>query len=379
MRVLIPSIVDPTFPGGAGTYLKGLIAALERQPVPAEQPVPSQIEWIVPFSRLARFNRIRQSGSLLRSLGSKLPSKALFQYSRAYRRAVREAISRHRPDVVAIFGADLLWLLDEIPEGTPTLLVALNREHALFRRQVDALRLPRFLRGLLAGDCKKLEDFEVSGIRRVHHVIFVSEHDADQMQEDAGPLHSLVVPPLFSSPLPDRTLRPANGPPTIGLMANLWWWRNQVGLRWLLNEVLPRVSADFRLHLYGLGTESLQHADPRLVGHGFIEDPEEVWRDCDFMICPGVRATGVNVKLAEAIYNSVPVLATSFGASGLSVEAAEGIVLADDTEDWIEFLNGPDCRSLGTQRISRAIGDRFAVDTHASAVQRFFASVAGGR
>ncbi len=374
MKILFPTIVDPSFPGGAGTYLRGLIAALQAQPLAAT------VDWVTPYSPIARFNRLRQSLSLLRSVGSPLPSKAHFQKTGSYLAAVRDRISTTRPDLLALFGADLLWLLDEVPSDVPTVLVALNREHELFRRQVEAMKVPAPLRHWLSRDCEKLHAFEIEGIRRVHHTIFVSDHDATSLQKETGPLHHLAVPPLFAEPRHDRPARRRpDGPPTIGLIGNFGWWRNQVGLRWFIDQVLPLVDADLVFNLYGIGSRELARADSRLIGHGFIENAEEVWQNCDLMICPGVDASGVNVKLAEAVYHSIPVLATSYAGDRLGLSGSEAVVLSDEAQDWAGFLNSEPCREMGTKRIDPEVGDRYSVERHQHSIQQFFSDVAEGR
>ena len=58
------------------------------------------------------------------------------------------------------------------------------------------------------------------------------------------------------------------------------------------------------------------------------------------MIAPIVDGAGVKVKVAEALYNRVPIAATSFAVRGLPLHTRSAIRICDSPQDWIAFLNG---------------------------------------
>lgn len=367
LNVLVPSIVDPVLHrGGAGTVTRNLTTLFERDPLGA------RIEYVCPPSAGRKFHRGRQVASLARSLVSPLPSKALLTHSRRFKHDVGQMLIGGRFDLVLLNGSDLLWLLEVIPTDIPRILIAHNIEQQLFLSQIDTCYPnPGFRRNALMRDWRSLRDYETAGIREAGDVIFLSEQDSLAMCDSNPRLRSIVVPPVFDYGVTDRHRAARGDGIDIGLVGNFSWWPNVEGLRWFLEKVFPHTSADLRLHLFGERSLTATPSHPRIVNHGFVETMADIWSACDFMICPASVGGGVNVKLAEAIYNRVPVLTTSFGAKGLSLPSDPGIKVIDGASSWIDFLTSDEARRLGSATVSETVRSRFAMETHAGRLQSF--------
>lgn len=367
----MPSIVDPASElNGASTVTRGLIEMLASPPLGARADVVA-VRSVPPKRR-----GLRQASSLLRSAFSDLPSKAAFVHSRRFRQAVESKLKETEFHLILLNGGDLLGLLPFLPPAVPRVLVAHNIEHHLFASQIARLGwvLPP-LRRFLEQDSRKLERFERRGFRDAANVIFLSREDAAWAQREYPDLNALVVPPVFDyepaappAPIASRELE-------IGLFGNFGWWPNQDSLRWLLEKVLPYTNANIRLHLFGEYSESALRNCPRVVKHGSVGLLSQIWSACDFMVCPVVSGGGVPVKLAEAIYNRTPVLATPSAARGFSLAGDPAIVLLERPEQWVEFLNSPAARALAGRRVSAAVAERFSPNSHREALHRFIQSV----
>jgi Glycosyl transferases group 1 len=372
LRILVPSIVDPRgHPGGAGAWTRGFLSLLERTGLAAD------VECLVPRSGLERFHRLRQAASALRSLASPLPSKALFLHTRSFRRTLQRRLRSGRVDLVIINGGDLLWVLDELPAGLPVVLVAHNVEHALFASQCRSLGWRRAPMGaLLRHDWRKLRGYEVTGTRRAHDVIFLSADDAVLMSGLTGGLNAICVPPVFAYAPHDRGPRQLCGQLLhVGVVANFTWWPNRVGLEWLERQVLPGVRRPLTVHLFGAGSREAARGRPRFVGHGFVPALRTAWEGCDFMLCPTVAGAGVKVKLAEILYNRVPVLATPASVRGLPIDAGEGLVQIEGARAWAAFLDSPQADALAAASVSRAMAARFSAEAYLDAVRAFLGGV----
>src|SRR5262249_41002928 len=118
--------------------------------------------------------------------------------------------------------------------------------------------------------------------------------------------------------------------------------------------------------------------DSRVEGHGYLPCAQDAFALCDFMICPILSGSGVSVKLAEALYNAVPVLATRFATRGLSLEPNPAIVLIDEADGWVRFINeqGMD---LAGQTVPAEISAIFKMDTYAGRLSEFILQAAGNR
>jgi hypothetical protein len=375
-RILVPSIIDPTtHRGGAGTTTRALFKLLQRAPLNAQlEPVP-------PTRAPETLHRLRQVTSIARSLVSPLPAKVEFTHSRRFLRAVRHSLRERDFDLVVLNGSDLLWLLPELPPHIPRLLIAHNIEHDLHLANINRLTLPwRLLRRVLLRDWRRLREYEISGMRRMQHIIFLSSRDAELARRECPEINSIVVPPLFDYRPAEwvRTRSPAGGL-DIGLLANFGWWPNRQGLRWFLKEVFPHAPEETRLHLFGEHGQQVIPGHPRVVGHGFLPRIQDIWPLCDFMICPIFSGGGVSVKFAEIVYNGVPVVASSFAARGVPVEPHPSIILLDRAEDWIRFLHSPAARALPLRRGPAPMTRAFALESHVEPVHAFVKEVARRR
>ncbi len=375
MKILMPSIVDPTsHRGGAGTVTRGFLSVL-RQP-----PLCASIDTLVVEGGSPARQRLRRFASLARSLFSDLPAKVGFSYTRSFRERVRAKIREEDPSLVLINGADLLWILDEVPPTIPCVLLAHNLEHELFRSQIESLRCIRGLfRSFLERDCARLKAFELEGMERVGNIVFLSHADADAALRVSSQRNVAVFPPMFadaSRSLPrevgkDRMLH-------LGFLANLDWWPNRQGLRWFLRRVLPGCP-DVQLHVFGEGAVRAARGHPRVVPHGFVTDLREVWSQCDVMICPIRSGGGVNIKVAESLYNGMPILATPFSLKGYQLEGGPGIVCLESAYDWCRYLRSQHARDLRNCRIPEGVRRSFSAREHAPRVQAFFEAVVSAR
>jgi hypothetical protein len=374
-RILMLSIVNPHVErNGAATVTRGLLKLL------ALPPLEAQVDCVPVRAEPLRWHRLAQARSLLFRPISALPVKAAFLYSKEFRENVVARVASERYDLVVLNGADLLWISDYLPASIPRILVAHNIEHLLFNSQIQNLGwLYRPLAGLLRKDCKRLQDYELEGIRGSGNVIFLSHEDATYASSVCAGFRSTTTPPVFDY---EPLCRPrAKAGPTleIGLLGDFKWWPNQLGLRWFATEVLPYVKSPMRLHLFGQDGGRGWLGDPRIVAHGVVKRIEQVWSSCDFLICPTFPTGGVCVKLAEAVYNRMPVLATRHAARGLSLGDDPAIVFLDEPNEWVEFLNSTAARDLAEQQVSGKTGASFAMDAQKDGLQQFVKAAISSR
>ena len=367
MRILMPSIVDPTVSRiGAATVTRSLLHVLESPELSAT------VECAAIRPPSAGLNHaLRQGTAVARSLVTPLPAKVAFTYSRSFRDRVVRLLREDHFDLVILNGSDLLWLDQVIPSAVPRILVAHNIEHLVFAEQAalagDSYRIPG---PGLRRECRRMESFETSGIRSVGNVIFLSSFDAAHPRAGGLASRCVVVPPLFvDRPVGRKRVRHESGVLQVGFMGNMVWWPNRLGLSWFLKRVFPHLGDAVHLHLYGAGMQAGVTRDTRISPHGPVDDLTEVWTSCDIMICPARAGGGVSIKLAEAVYHGMPVLATTLATRGLPLADDPCLAIRDTPEEWISYLTSPQAGTVG--RISQSLSSRFAVDAHRESVQNF--------
>ena len=112
---------------------------------------------------------------------------------------------------------------------------------------------------------------------------------------------------------------------------------NRNGLRFLLEEVFPRVWAklpDARLALAGGGLEAPPSSDPRVEAIGFVADLRAVYASARCAVVPLLQGGGTPLKFVEALAYGLPVIATPRAAAGLDVRDGENCLLAEGAEEF---------------------------------------------
>jgi glycosyltransferase involved in cell wall biosynthesis len=112
---------------------------------------------------------------------------------------------------------------------------------------------------------------------------------------------------------------------------------NANGLRFLIDEVFPRVWAelpDARLTLVGRGLQELPSSDPRVEVLGFVDDLRAAYASASCALVPLLQGGGSPLKFIEALAFGVPVIATPRAAAGLEVSDGRDCVIADGADAY---------------------------------------------
>ena len=312
--------------------------------------------------------------SLVKSCLSELPAKVLFARQREFRQRICETARSHHYDAALINGSDMLWAIDALPLKIPTVLIAHNLEHQVLVQQLGP---SRFFSRIFKREITKQRRYEIEGFRRAQGVIFVSRTDMAWGCTQVPGLQALCVPPLFTEPPIPRRRQPS-GHLRLGYLADFAWWPNRQNWNWLINEILPKVHRSIAVHVFGRQSEQIPTCD-RIVVHGFVHELGAVWDQVDIMICPVRTGAGVNIKLAESLYNRMPVLATTHALRGLDCQPRSGLAIIDSAEEWAAFLDSSQADLLATQLPSEELGRQFATDRHLQKLENFIIEVALGR
>lgn len=115
---------------------------------------------------------------------------------------------------------------------------------------------------------------------------------------------------------------------------------NLSALRWMVEEVLPRVlerEPEAKLVVVGSDPpppQTLPAPREAVEFRGFVEDVREPLGRYAVFVCPVRTGSGVRVKLLEAFAAGIPVVSTRLGAEGLAEADGEICALADDPGEF---------------------------------------------
>ena len=268
---------------------------------------------------------------------------ALRLWSPAFAQEVRRQLVSTAYDLVQAEGIEMARYLAAAPPER-RVYDAHNPEALLQRRACEAAVRRRD--GLAAAysfiQWRRLERFERAVIRGSARTLAVSYHDANQLEALAGkPVH--VVPSgidleryPFAEPSDDQ-------PKNLLFLGKLDYRPNAAALRWLVEQVLPRVP---NVRLFAVGSDpprwlvaAGQH-DDRIAVTGAVADERPYLRRAALLLLPLEVAAGSRLKALVAMASGVPIVSTPLGMEGLEAVPDEhyACVPGLDAEGWATRL-----------------------------------------
>jgi polysaccharide biosynthesis protein PslH len=239
-----------------------------------------------------------------------------------------------RPRVIAdgpIAAAALAGLARE----RPVIYNAHNLESA-FRHELQQGRLARML------GTRELRAFERGLLKRAAESWMVSEADLAGARALCPGARLRYVPNVVDVAAIEPIALLSSEPRAI-FVASFFYEPNRNGLRFLLEEVFPRVWQELpqaRLALVGAGLDERQppSRDPRVETLGFVEDLHAAYARARCAVVPLLQGGGTPLKLIEALAHGLPVIATSRAAAGLQLRDGEHCLMADDAASFAAGL-----------------------------------------
>jgi len=273
---------------------------------------------------------------MARAVATRAPYSSAKYESRAYLRAVRQALGHDATAVIAdhaqVHFAIRRGGVDRAGENRlPLVFIAHNAESCLYGRLAAAARGPagRWAYGREARLVRRIEA-DLAG--RARQVWALTAEDADYFRS--------LQPTADVRPLDvASTMRSEAAAPEydVALMGRWSWRPNALGLEWLEREVLPRLPADLTIEVAGGGADWLSGRYSNVAIRGVVPDAQSFLSRARVVAVPAVTTSGVQVKTLDAIASGVPVVATRAGVRGLA-DLPASVTVADDAGDFADEL-----------------------------------------
>jgi glycosyltransferase involved in cell wall biosynthesis len=256
---------------------------------------------------------------------------------------VRERAARGDVDVVQIEGPMLSRCIAAARSGSARVLVAMrsqNVEHEIWQRLADGARRPAS-RIAMRRVATQLCEHEREANAASDALVAISAADLERFRALGFAKPATVIPIGIDTgacaPVPV-------GSRGIFFIGSLDYRPNAEGLLWLADEVMPRVRRLApSLAVVAAGSNApaelvrkAEEAGIRMVGQ--VPDAREFMAASGVMAVPLHSGSGVRVKIAEAMALGVPVVSTSLGAEGLSLESGRELVIADGADAFAQAL-----------------------------------------
>ena len=407
-RVAIVSAVHP-YPtdGGNKVVLAGLVRYFAERhgadavsyvlvgPEPRE-PIPEPVHLrVVPRPGTAR----RLWGVTRRAVlgGASLQEGILWSPTTA--RRLRRVLADIEPDVVVLDTIRMAQYLDAVPESTRRTVCYVDDLYSeRYRSMLDLVRdepgvtvrplasfaelIPRGLRRLtewgptqrriLRFESRRTAQSENRVARAVDTCLLVNDNETRRLRERVGGADIRTVVPLPQS-IGGHAMRTHHGLPVFVIMGVLSGPHNDLAVRWLLSEVLPlllRSVPQARIDVIGKNPSpevtAMAAAAPGAVRLlGFVPDPLPHLTGACALLNPPRFASGIKLKVLDALAVGTPVVSTAAGADGLHTGAEHGVVIADSAAGFAAAM-AELCDPVRNARVSagarRHCTERFSRD-----------------
>jgi len=187
---------------------------------------------------------------------------------------------------------------------------------------------------------------ETSLWRRVEVVLYPSDSEVRIVQEHCPGADARVLPlyafDTFGAPRPARDEVAGN----LFMVANFGHEPNADGLRWLVQDVLPKLRLlrqRFRIRVAGGGAPASLRAleAPEIDWLGPVSDEalDTLYRESDLALVPLRFGAGVKGKVVEALRWGLPLVTTPVGVQGLP-QLEEIVAIHEDAAGFARAIDG---------------------------------------
>jgi glycosyltransferase involved in cell wall biosynthesis len=148
---------------------------------------------------------------------------------------------------------------------------------------------------------------------------------------------------------------------------------NRDAVMWFSQSVWPRLKtkySDLVFYVVGPSPRSdmldLARKDPRIIVTGAVDDIRPYLARARIFVCPNRFGSGMRGKILQAMASGVPVVSTTLGAEGISVQQGENGFFADKPQIMAQYidllLSDPLLQTNVAKRAREMVVERFSWD-----------------
>lgn len=190
---------------------------------------------------------------------------------------------------------------------------------------------------------KQLRTYEMAVLDRVDGVVAISPTDAEHFAEHGTRTPISTVP--FGVDMKEYADNGAvfSGAPVFFHLGSMDWLPNEEGIRWLLENVWPKVikkRPKARLHLAGnkMPTDLLKLDLEGVSVKGRVKSAVAYMKNRQVMVVPLFSAGGMRVKIIEGMAMKKAIISTPIGAEGIRHTDGKNILLARNITEFVDRI-----------------------------------------
>ena len=262
--------------------------------------------------------------------------------SKDFKNRLAELLEKEHFDVVQLEMLYMAPYVETIREHSKSMIVlrAHNVEHKIWERIAKETKFP-LKRWYINHLAKTLKDYELSALETVDGIAAITRKDAAFFRKYCS--KPIIDIPFGVYPEEFTPKSEIDGKPKFYHIGSMNWMPNEEGIRWFIEEVLPKTVEkvpDFTYHLAGrnmpewLTTLKNKHVD--VIGE--VPDAKAFVAENDVAIVPLLAGSGIRIKIIESMAMGKTVITTRVGAEGILYDEEVNIIIAENKAKMVEAI-----------------------------------------
>ena len=262
--------------------------------------------------------------------------------SKEFKERLTEVLEKEQFDVVQLEMLYMVSYVADIRAHSKAMIVlrAHNVEHKIWERFAKETKffVKRWYINHLA---KTLKEYELNALETVDGIAAISRKDAAFFRKYCSkPIIDIpygVYPEQFTSN------SEIEGKPKFYHIGSMNWMPNEEGIRWFIDEVLPKTVEkvpDFVYHLAGRNMPewltTLKNPHVNVIGE--VPNAMEFVANHDVAIVPLLSGSGIRIKIIESMAMGKTVITTRVGAEGILYDEDVNVIIAENKAKMVEAI-----------------------------------------
>ena len=262
--------------------------------------------------------------------------------SEEFKKRLAEVLEKEQFDVVQLEVLYMAPYVETIRAHSKAMIVlrAHNVEHKIWERIAKETKF--FVKQWYINHlAKTLKDYELSALETVDGIAAITRKDAALFRKFCS--KPVIDIPYGVYPEQFTPKYEIEGKPKFYHIGSMNWMPNAEGIRWFIDEVLPKTVEkvpDFVYHLAGRSMPEwlTMMKNPHIDVVGEVPDAQAFVTSHDVAIVPLLSGSGIRIKIIESMALGKTVITTRVGAEGILYDEDVNLIIAENKAKMVEAI-----------------------------------------
>ena len=278
--------------------------------------------------------------------------------SKDFKARLTELLQKEHFDVVQLEMLYMAPYVETIREHSKAVIVLRphNVEHKIWERIAKETKffIKRWYINHLA---KTLKEYELNALETVDGIAAITRKDAAFFRKYCS--KPIIDIPYGVYPEEFTPKSEIEGHPKFYHIGSMNWMPNEEGIRWFIDEVLPKTVEKVPTFVYHLAGRNMPEwlttlNNPNVDVIGEVPDAKAFVAENDVAIVPLLAGSGIRIKIIESMAMGKTVITTRVGAEGILYKEDVNIIIAENKAKMVEAIRSINANPEIAVRIGQA-------------------------